>query len=301
MSLLSRLAFLLVANCALNASAADKPRAGTDDPAGKPYIYKHSAGKPRQMEIYSPPGHDPAAAKVPGLILFHGGGWSGGSLGQFRAACAYFASRGLVCATAEYQMLSKEQAAKLPPGETRKRVCITDAKSAIRWFKQHADELGIDPARIITGGGSAGGHLSALATLNPGLNDPADPLEPDTSVIGYVWFNPAFSPDDHQDIEVDVLRFLKKDMAPAIAFFGDQDTWKKGWDTALTRLRELGNTTTELWIAEGQKHSFFNKEPWRTATLIEADRFLQRLGVLSGDPTLTAPTDAVLIPAKGGL
>lgn len=68
--------------------------------------------------------------------------WTGGSLGQFRIACAYFASRGLVSATAEYQMLSKPDAAKLPAGETRKRVCVTDAKSAIRWFKQHAGELG---------------------------------------------------------------------------------------------------------------------------------------------------------------
>jgi acetyl esterase len=51
------------------------------------------------MEIYFPPNHDPAKSKAPGMILFHGGGWGGGSLGQFRIACAYFASRGLVCAT----------------------------------------------------------------------------------------------------------------------------------------------------------------------------------------------------------
>ena len=291
-------AMLLLLTGAAVLSAADKKPAGFDGPAGKPYVYKHSAGKPRQMELYFPPGHDPATARVPGLLLFHGGGWGGGSLAQFRAACAYFARRGLVCATAEYRMLSKAEAAALPAGETRKRACITDAKSALRWFKQQAGELGIDPARIVTGGGSAGGHISALATLNPGLNDPADPADKDTSVIGYLWFNPAFSPDDNQDSEVDVLRFLRQDMAPAIAFFGDQDTWKKGWDAAHAKLRALGNTTTELWIAPGEKHSFFNRDPWRTATLLEADRFLQRLGVLTGSPDLKAPEDAVLIPAR---
>ena len=72
-------------------------------PPGKAYVYKHSAGKPRQMEIYFPEDHDPAGKKVPGVILFHGGGWGSGSLLQFRAACQYFASRGLVCATAEYR------------------------------------------------------------------------------------------------------------------------------------------------------------------------------------------------------
>lgn len=262
----------------------------TEAPAGERRVYKHSAGKPRELELYFPPNHDPAKAKVPGLILFHGGGWSGGNLGQFRAACAYFASRGLVCATAEYRMLTKEEAKALPAGTTKKRVCVTDAKSAIRWFKQHADELGIDPAKIITGGGSAGGHLSALATLNPGLNDPADQPNMDTSVVAYLWFNPAFAPDDAADPEIDVLRFVKKDLPPAIAFFGTEDSWKKGWDAALAKWRGAGCDSIDLRLAEGEEHGFFNRDPWQSVTLIEADRFLAGLGLLEGEPTKMAPT-----------
>ncbi len=257
-------------------------------PAGERRVYKQSAGKPRVLELYFPPNHNPSK-KVPGLILFHGGGWSGGNLKQFRAACAYFASRGLVCATAEYRMLTKEESAALPAGETKKRVCVTDAKSAIRWFKRHADELGIDPARIITGGGSAGGHLSALATLNPGLDDPADPPNIDTSVVAYLWFNPAFSPDDARDPEIDVLRFVKKDLPPAIAFFGTEDPWKKGWDAAYARWRELGCESIDLRLAEGEEHGFFNRDPWQSVTLIAADRFLAGLGLLEGEPTKKAP------------
>ena len=240
------------------------------------------------MEIYFPPNHDPAKAKVPGLILFHGGGWSGGTLAQFRTACAYFASRGLVCATAEYQMLGNG-APKLPEGESKKRVCVTDAKSAIRWFKQQAGELGIDPDRIITGGGSAGGHISALATMNPGLNDPADPKDINTDVVAYLWFNPAFSPVDGKDPEVDILRHQQAKLPPAIVFFGDQDDWKKGWDAAHAKWKELGAKTIDLQIAKGQAHSFFNKEPWKTLTLIAADKFLVRHGLLISEPTLQAP------------
>jgi acetyl esterase len=285
---------------ALAQTAAKKKSAmGADAPPGKVYVYKESAGKPRQMEIYFPPNHDPAKSKVPGMILFHGGAWGGGSLGQFRIACAYFASRGLVCATAEYQMLSAADAKKLPAGETRKRVCVTDAKSAIRWFKQHAGELGIDPQRIITGGGSAGGHISALATMNPGLNDPADPKDIDTSVVAYVWFNPAFATDDDKDPEIDVLRHLKADLPPAIAFFGDKDTWKKGWDTAHAKWKSLGTKTIDLQIAPGQSHSFFNSGPWQTVTLIAADRFLVKNGLLSGEPTKTMPaTGEKLVPTE---
>lgn len=273
----------------LGLSSASLAATKHDDPAGKPYTYKTSAGVERKMEIYFPPNHDPAKARVPGLILFHGGGWQGGSLAQFRAACAYFANRGLVCATAEYRMLGKGDRAKLAGGESHKRVCVTDAKSAIRWFKRHAGELGIDPDRIITGGGSAGGHISALATMNPGLNDPADPKDIDTRVVAYLWFNPAFAPGDKTDPEIDILTHLKADLPPAIVFFGEKDKWKPGWDAAHRKWKALGVETIDLRIAEGQNHGFFNEATWRTVTLIAADGFLVKHGLLTGKPTLTMP------------
>lgn len=259
---------------------------GSDAPAGKSYVYKHSAGEPREMEIFFPPDHDPAKSRVPGLILFHGGNWVGGSLAQFRIACAYFASRGMVCATANYRMLTKAEAKKLPPGESMKRVCVTHAKSAIRWFKQHASELGFDPERLVVGGGSAGGHISAVATLNPALNDPADPKDVDIRPVAYLWFNPAFSPDDANDPEIDIQRHLAGDMPPTLVFFGDKDPWKKGWDAVHAKMRSMDINAVELQITPGQDHGFFNKDPFQTATLLAADRFFTRLGLLSGQPTL---------------
>lgn len=270
----------------------EKPAEDTPvkSPSRKVYVYKESAGKPRELEIYFPPSHDPKKVKVPGLILFHGGAWSGGTRNQFQVACEYFASRGLVCATVDYQLVTKGQS---------KSVCITDAKSAIRWFKQHGDELGIDPNRIITGGGSAGGHVSALATMNPGLNDPADPKDIDTSVVAYLWFNPAFAPGDKKDADVDILQQLKADLPPAICFFGSEDKgWKPGWDAAYAKWQSIGAKSIDYQIAPGQTHSFFNKEPWRTVTLIAADRFLVKQGLLTGGPPLQAPvTGEKLVPS----
>lgn len=280
---------------AFGADRAKKKRAGDDDRSasrtepGKKFVYKHSGGAAQELEVYFPQGWNPAGGKVPGVLLFHGGGWTGGTLDQFRHACNYLASRGLVAATANYRMLSKSERAKLSPGESHKRACITDAKSAIRWMKQHANELGIDPQRLITGGGSAGGHISVLATTNPGLNDPADPKGFDTSVAAYLLFNPAFTAADSADPEVDVLKHLQTGFAPAILFFGTKDnSWKPGSYAALARLKALGNTTAELWLAEGQAHGFFNRPPWQDVTLAAADRFLVERGFLKGAGALAS-------------
>ena len=69
-----------------------------------------------------------------------------------------------MAATANYRTTPKKTADELKTWEV-KRTCITDAKSAIRWMKQHAAELGIDPQRLIAGGGSAGGTDHILAGL----------------------------------------------------------------------------------------------------------------------------------------
>jgi hypothetical protein len=130
-----------------------RAESGADAPASKPYIYKHGAGKPRQMEIFFPPGHDPAKAKVPGMILFHGGSWVGGTLTQFHVACAYFASHGIVCATAGYQKLNAADATVR--GEVSQRLTMArgvllpscHASSTIRNARRVESLTAVFPAR----------------------------------------------------------------------------------------------------------------------------------------------------------
>jgi hypothetical protein len=91
---------------------------------------------------------------------------------------------------------------------------------------------------------------------------------------------------------------MKADLPPAIVFFGDNDNWKEGWDIAHPKWKELGAKTIDLRIAKGQPHGFFNREPWRTVTLIEADKFLVKHGLLTGEPTLKMPASGEkVIPA----
>ena len=60
----------------------------------------------------------------------------------------------MVSILADYRVSSRNK--------TRPIRCLNDAKSAIRWVRKHSKNLGINPNRIIAGGGSAGGALAAL-------------------------------------------------------------------------------------------------------------------------------------------
>ncbi len=287
--------FVLMFACFSNMLAAVE-----DAPAGKEYTYKQTKGEPQVMEIYFPEDHDPDKEKLPCLLLFHGGGWGNGDLRTFRYDCHYFASRGIVAATANYYMYSKEARTKLPEDVSRKAACVTDAKSAIRWIKQHADELGVDPQKIIVGGGSAGGHISILSTICPANDDPRDPLQLDTSVAAYVLFNPALSPGDEAYPDIYAMAHLSADFAPAVVFFGTEDRWKPGWDAAQAKLTALGaGDRIHLFLAEGEEHAFFNKQPWKDLTIIEADRFLSSLGFLEGEPQLKVPAGGKHLRAQG--
>jgi acetyl esterase len=261
---------------------------------GKKFIYKTVNNQEQAMEIYFPKDWQASQKRV-AMLLFHGGSWKSGNLNQFRYDGEYFAKRGLVVATANYRMHTAAEEKALPPGESRKRICITDARSAIRWMKQHAGELGIDPERIITGGGSAGGHLAVMASLVDGLDDPNDPKEFDTKVVAHLLYNPAFSEaGKDRDRLVDVFAQLKKGMTPAIYFFGEQDQWKKASDILVPRIVANGDEAT-LWTAAGVGHSFFMKRPWKDVCLIEADRFLVAQGLLKGVSPLGGDPKATLV------
>lgn len=88
--------------------------------------------------------------RLPALVMFFGGGWSGDCAGEFKWMKDYFAKQGFAIFIAEYRL-----------GAPIEQKAIPDCKAAVRWVRANADTLGIDPQKIITYGSSAGGHLAA--------------------------------------------------------------------------------------------------------------------------------------------
>lgn len=276
--------------------AADaKPKAAF---LGEARIYKQVDGRDLRLFIVKPDDWK-ATDQRPALVLFHGGGWTGGTPTQFNDQTAYLAKRGLVCVQVEYRLV------KDIPGPPIN--CVRDAKSAMRWVRGHAAELGIDPKRIGAGGGSAGGHLAAFVGMVEGNDDPVDDLKISPKAAALVLFNPVFDngPDGgwgtarvgNRFKEFSPAHNITADDPPAIVFLGRNDTLNgvPVVERFQANMKQAG-VRCETRFYDGQAHGFFNNEPWKTVTLIEADKFLASLGWLKGPPTLKEP-DLSNVPA----
>ncbi|NQT84655.1 alpha/beta hydrolase fold domain-containing protein, partial [bacterium] len=226
------------------------------------------------------------------IVFFFGGGWTSGGVGAFTRQAEYFASRGLVAARADYRVKSRE-------GVTPDK-CVEDARSAVRWVRANADRLGIDPLRLITSGGSAGGHLAACATIVESVDAEDDDLSISTIPQAMVLFNPVLdltkasmakrlSGDKELARKISPTLHLDKNTPPAVIFFGSEDRLKVHGDEYWQKAESLG-VRADRFIAEGEGHGFFNRSPWLERTIIVADKFLASLGFLEGEPTMDAPT-----------
>ena len=286
----------LLTSIATGIHAADKSARATA-PFGEAHVYKRVGERELRLHVIKPLDWK-ATDRRPALVFFHGGGWVAGTPVQFNEQGQYLASRGLVCAQVEYRLL-KGSAPDEPPTQ-----CVQDAKSAMRWVRAHAAELGVDAARIGAGGGSAGGHLAAFVGMVEGNDDPADDLKVSPKAAALVLFNPVFDngPDGGWGTKRVGSRFkefspahnISADDPPAIVFLGRNDNLiPVATVERFQNNMKAAGVRCETRFYTGQGHGFFNQEPWKTITLAEADKFLASLGWLKGEPTLKVPETPV--------
>ena len=253
------------------------------------------------LHIYYPPDWK-AGDTRPAIVLFFGGSWKVGSYRQMEPQAEYFASRGLVAVAADYRTFTKHH--------TTPDKSIEDAKSAMRWMRSHAKELGVDPEKIIAGGGSAGGHLATATALLDDFNAEGDDVSVSCKPCALVLFNPVedvthLSEKVRLDLGDAAMRKrlspifgLHKDSPPAIVFFGsDDDRWGPQGKGFVTKAKEIG-AKVDYYIAPGESHGFFNHSPWTEVTAAKADEFLTSLGYLSGPPTVHLKADAPHLEKK---
>jgi acetyl esterase/lipase len=115
-------------------------------------------GRPLHVDICRP---THTAGPVQGLLFLPGGGWQTANRAPIKERYGMrLAQHGYVCVAGEYRVMDEA------PWPAQ----IQDVKATIRWMRANSERLGIDPAGIVIGGKSAGGHLALLAAGTRGMD-----------------------------------------------------------------------------------------------------------------------------------
>ena len=138
-------------------------------PAITPNIEYLAAGRTEKLDLYLPDGV-PSQPR-PAVVVIHGGGWRVGDKADVRETqmAETLAAAGYVCVSINYQQIALGKPAW--PGY------LNDARTAVAYLRNNAERYRIDPTRIGTIGGSAGGNMALL------LGSPADGYEPVRAVV----------------------------------------------------------------------------------------------------------------------
>lgn len=303
-----RIAFALVAMlsivCSTSCGQENSRSYPPSLPAAREQVYKKIGDVELKLYIYEPKqdqAKENANANRAAIVFFFGGGWTSGTPEQFQHQAEHLAKRGMVAILADYRVKSRHQVKAVS--------CVEDAKSAIRWVREHAKDLRVDPNRIVASGGSAGGHIAACTLLLDEFDESTEDAKVSSKPNALVLFNPGLitapvkeAPEveaqlrkqnvatiaERLGVEPERLspyHHLRKDLPPCIIFHGKADTTVPYLtvEAFTKRMTELGSSC-ELVGYEGAQHGFFNysrkdKKAYED-TLAKTDAFLTKLGYI---------------------
>ncbi len=221
------------------------------------------------LRIYTPAGNGP----FPLMMFFHGSGFVLCSLDTHDGMCRNLAAGiGCVVVSVDYRLAPEH---KFPKGPD-------DCLVATRWAADHAVELGIDPARIMVAGDSAGGNMAAVTALRirdeggpelcgqmllypvtdyhtpgtPSYAENADGYGLTRDTMEWFWAHYLTSPVEAENPYASPLR--ARDFAglpPAYVTSAEYDPLRDEAERYGMRLREAG-VPTEITRFPGMNHGF---------------------------------------------
>jgi acetyl esterase len=223
--------------------------------------------------IYTPNKLRQADGLAPCLVFFHGGGWVIGDLDTHDVVCRKLADEGqLIVISVDYRRAPEH---KFP-------AAVDDAIAATAWIAAHARELGIDAARLLVGGDSAGGNLATVVAIaardgnGPAIAGqvliyPATDFtmvhpshsEPETSILlthsVIRWFRDHYlngTADVHDWRASPALASTLVDLPPAYVLTAGADPLRDEGDDYARQLKQAGVAVTHRTFP-GQFHGFF--------------------------------------------
>ena len=182
--------------------------------------------KAPQLNVFVP--RKSSATQLPVLIFVHGGNWNSGRKGTYDLLGRNFASKGVITVIPDYTLSPEANYDEM----------ARQIVSVIQWTKKNISQYNGNPNTIYITGHSAGGHLSALAVMNPKygidsgsisgiiLNDAAG-----LDIRNYLEENPPTVKDDYLATwtsnselwkDASPIYFLNKNTPPFLIYVGDK-------------------------------------------------------------------------------
>jgi acetyl esterase/lipase len=173
-------------------------------------------GRRNQLDVWRSPDLRPGD-QAPVLLQVHGGAWIIGNKDQQgMPLMERLAGHGWVCVSINYRLSPR---AKWPAH-------IVDVKRALGWIKTHIAEYGGDPDFVAITGGSAGGHLCALAALTANEKEFQPGFEEvDTSVACAVPFYGVYDFTNRDDTGRADMDDLLTRMVMGVSRTDDPGVW----------------------------------------------------------------------------
>jgi acetyl esterase/lipase len=216
-----------------------------------------------RMDIYRPQGD--GSRQRPAIVWVHGGKFKTGDRSVLSELAMQFAQRGYLSAAIDYRLL-RELA---PLSRGAHEVAQSDAQSAIRYLRLHAEALGLDPQRIAIAGHSAG-SITAFNVVyrhefSGDNNDNPGPPHTVSAVVGIEGY--VIRPEDIEagDPPFELLR----------SGIGKPQDRPLDVEPLLARARELG-IRAQTHVVKGATHPNLIREPHVHELIGRVAPFLQR-------------------------
>ena len=233
--------------------------------------------------VFKPEGWK-AGDKRSAFIFFFGGGWSRGTPMKSSSKAAWAAKLGMVGIAPDYRTKSRFGTSPL--------ASVDDGRAAFDWVLKHADDLGIDPARVAVGGSSAGGHVAlwtAIEKAPPGSNPMTSPQAKPaalflTSAVTDTSTETGYTPKRFGDDAnaLSPVHQLDANMPPTMMFHAANDELVSyGSAVALhDKLDSSGNVCDLITVPVGG-HGFSSEYPeWQSKVKAKLKEWFEQEGLL---------------------
>ena len=262
-------------------------------PGAESSVFKKVGDVELRLHVVEPKDWKPSDKRAC-LVTFFGGGWTSGTPARSLTYAKWAAKNGLVGVAPDYRTRNRFN--------TQPEDCVADGRAAVRWVQDHAAELGVDPAKIVVQGSSAGGHVAAWTAIpDPVTPETASDPVPNPAPMGLILLWPVtdtgtngyggpkrFGNDEARANNLSVTGRMPAKMPPTLVFHGTADkTVKVENSKAFTDKMKANGNLCELIVFPDAPHTPNSSKEGEKGKIVKAKieeeslKFLEKLGLVS--------------------